>query len=393
MSKKVIKVEANVFCKALAAASLGNGKGYVMIVNPSANANGKNIQICLLASSDGEKLGRCTVQVQTSGIEETEAFYPVKSIYKSVETLAKVTDTIVIEVKDAYLELSAKSGENRVRVALNEKDLLFDVPEEEMANSVSACFKREDFVTAIKCGGYAAAKATVGTSMKAIYFGVSTDKICVISACDAVMAEATVKPQQMDNAPENEVFYPAEDVFINAVASRLTGDRCQIGFTSKYIIISDSAGPIYVARKKTAQMSTSLRNILNMEERDYEAEVAKKELLLGIEIATVGLEDRASFITGHTAEDGTLCLESPHAENKANVIQSKHEGSVSECYLGIEALKLLLSGCGEKIGYYGLNDIKKPMHFYGVDGTVTYRALIAQFMGEKTEASKKKEEK
>ena len=68
MSKKVIKVEANVFSKALAAASLGGGKGYVMIVNPSVNANGKNIQICILASSDGEKLGRCTVQVQTNGI-------------------------------------------------------------------------------------------------------------------------------------------------------------------------------------------------------------------------------------------------------------------------------------------------------------------------------------
>ena len=390
MSKKVIKVEANVFSKALAAASLGGGKGYVMIVNPSVNANGKNIQICILASSDGEKLGRCTVQVQTNGIEETEAFYPVKSIYKSVETLAKVTDTIVIKVEDSYLELSAESGENRVRVALNEKDILFDVPEEEMTNSVSACFKREDFVTAIKCGGYAASKAAASTSLKAIYFGVSADKICVISAYSAVMAEATVKPQQMANAPDQEVFYPADDVFINAVAGRLTGDQCQIGFTDKYVIISDSAGPIYVARKKAAQMSTSLRNILNMEERDYEAEISKKELFLGIEIATVGLEDRAAYVMCHTAEDGTLCLESPHAENKANIVQSKHEGSISGLNLGIEALKLLLSGCGEKIGYYGMND-RKPIHFYGTDGVVTYRALIAQFSGEKTDAAKKKE--
>lgn len=166
--KKVIHVQTAFLTQALAAAAIGNGKGFVLMVIPSMMQGEETVQGALLGSSDGERMGRCVFEITCTGFEKSETYYPTKSLMKVAATLAKVTDRIEIEVKESYLELSAEDGTSRVKVPLNTTDLMFDVPDEESKTAVFFNMKTDDFAKVIHCGAFPTLKAE--QQFRAVYF-------------------------------------------------------------------------------------------------------------------------------------------------------------------------------------------------------------------------------
>lgn len=121
--KKLVKINAELLVKALGIAATGGGKGFLLLIQPGSD---------WLHLATEQKSEDAHFETESEeGIDEPVILYPVKSFYKTAETIAKFTDTICVELKDSYIELSDAQGGSRVRVALNESDVMFDLTQEE----------------------------------------------------------------------------------------------------------------------------------------------------------------------------------------------------------------------------------------------------------------------
>lgn len=393
--EKRIKVQTSTFIKALGAASIGNGKGYVLLINPSLKQGDETVQGAVLASSDGECLGRCAFPIKAEGFQEQQLVYPAKSLRDAAMTLSKVTELMVISIKESFLELATENGTSRVRVPLNESDKMFDVPPSEAKGATFVALETAEFVRIVRCGGYAAAKAS--SEMRAVFFMAQNNQFSVCSYNNLYMGKAVIDVEKSVNMPSAGQWHAVNDSFVRAVAANLTGNMVQIGLTDKYVTISDSDGQIYASRKLVLHISNAAIKILDCEEKEYSGEFHRKDILLGVEVATVGLE-KATYFQIETAEDGTLLLMSPNGENKACVVQTKHVDSMENVYLGVEVFKAVLSNLGDTIRYYGINSgteerKAKVIYFEGETGKVKYRSALARVNKEVTDEAAKKEEK
>lgn len=374
---KKVKVPALTLIKALDAASIGNGNGYVLMVDPAIKQGEKTIQAAVLASSDGESLGRCAFQIKAYGFENQEMIYPSKSLRDAAVLLSKMTEMLTMTLKGSYLEIATEDGSSNVRVALNEKDKLLEVPKEEGDNAVFVALKTADFVTAVRCGGFCAAKAD--REMRAVYFMPHNEKLTVCSFTNYYASTAVAEVAKSMSMPTEEQWHAANDAFIKAVASNLTGDTVQVGFTDKYITISDSDGQIYASRKLAIHLPGIITEMFGRAEREYSGEFKRKDFLLGVDVVTVGIE-KALYFKMETAEDGTIRLLSARGENKTSVAQSKHEGRQVKSCLSVEIFKTILSNLGDTIRYYGCNDkkmqVSNMIYFEGEMGKVNYRSFL-----------------
>ena len=381
--KKLVKINAELLVKALGIAATGGGKGFLLLIQPGS---------ALVASCDGTKVGRCHFETESEeGIDEPVILYPVKSFYKTAETIAKFTDTICVELKDSYIELSDAQGGSRVRVALNESDVMFDLTQEESETAVFVSLKTEDFVKLVRSGGAAASKAT--DAMKAMFFHVNGSKLELATKSSPMIAYASVETETVKNAEKNETWHPANDQFLNTVIGNIDGEICQIGFTNLNTVITTERGAVYIARRMNLEFKSSVLSIIEMEERDYEAEISKKDLLLGLEVSTVGI-DKVPYVVLRTEESGNLLFESPNGENRMEVIQKSHKGQLQARGFSVDIVKTGVTGCSDTVSYYGMNDkYSAPIHISGKDGNVEYNAVIAPHAMDKKEETKKAEVK
>ena len=213
--RKMMRVNADLFVKVLGIASIGGGKGFLLLIQPGS---------ALVASCDGTKLGRCHFQTESDeGIDEPVILYPVKSLYKTAETIAKFTDIICVELKESYIELSDDKGGSRVRVALNESDVMFDLTQEESETAVFVTLKTEDFVKLVRSGGAAASKAS--DAMRGMFFHVNGNKLELTTKSSPMIAYASVEAETVKNA--NDTWHPANVDFLNAVIGNITGEDGQ----------------------------------------------------------------------------------------------------------------------------------------------------------------------
>lgn len=224
--KKVIHVQTAFLTQALAAAAIGNGKGFVLMVIPSMMQGEETVQGALLGSSDGERMGRCVFEITCTGFEKSETYYPTKSLMKVAATLAKVTDRIEIEVKESYLELSAEDGTSRVKVPLNTTDLMFDVPDEESKTAVFFNMKTDDFAKVIHCGAFPTLKAE--QQFRAVYFSIKENSFATVSYCNSCMAKAELHAVEVANPSTEEKWHTVDDAFIRAVVSNLRGEMIRM---------------------------------------------------------------------------------------------------------------------------------------------------------------------
>lgn len=74
------------------------------------------------------------------------------------------------------------------------------------------------------------------------------------------------------------------------------------------------------------EFKSSVLSIIEMEERDYEAEISKKDLLLGLEVSTVGI-DKVPYVVLRTEESGNLLFESPNGETVWRLYKKAIKGS------------------------------------------------------------------
>lgn len=383
--KKVIHVQTAFLTQALAAAAIGNGKGFVLMVIPSMMQGEETVQGALLGSSDGERMGRCVFEITCTGFEKSETYYPTKSLMKVAATLAKVTDRIEIEVKESYLELSAEDGTSRVKVPLNTTDLMFDVPDEESKTAVFFNMKTDDFAKVIHCGAFPTLKAE--QQFRAVYFSIKENSFATVSYCNSCMAKAELHAVEVANPSTEEKWHTVDDAFIRAVVSNLRGEMIRISLTDKYIVITDSEGAFYASKKLITKISMGLLKQLEPGEEEYSATCQKKALLLGIEVAIVGLED-AGCVRIQTNDDGTVKISSKLGENSMDVIQTDHEGNMEESCLGVETFRNVLQSAGETIRYHGMNSgsQKSLIHFEGSDGNVSFHSIIIKIKGVKKES-------
>ncbi len=376
--RKMMRVNADLFVKVLGIASIGGGKGFLLLIQPGS---------ALVASCDGTKLGRCHFQTESDeGIDEPVILYPVKSLYKTAETIAKFTDIICVELKESYIELSDDKGGSRVRVALNESDVMFDLTQEESETAVFVTLKTEDFVKLVRSGGAAASKAS--DAMRGMFFHVNGNKLELTTKSSPMIAYASVEAETVKNA--NDTWHPANVDFLNAVIGNITGEDCQLGFSKANTVITTEEGAIYIARRMNLDFKASVLSILETEERDYEAEISKKDLLLGLEVSTVGI-DKVPYVVLQTEDSGDLLFESPNGENRMEVLQKTHKGQMQARGFAVDIVKTGIIGCTDTVSYYGMNDkYSAPIHISGKDGKVEYKAVIAPHAMDKKEASESK---
>ena len=377
----MFKVNAANFNNALDCAAVGGGKGFVLMVSPAKRKIGeeKEAQIASVSSSDGEKTGRANLIIHTSDMEKDEIYYASASLKAAVVSLAKVTDTICVESKGAYLELFDEKREAEVRVELLEKDMVLQLPNSPEGVTM-IMIEREKFINAIRLGGYSAEDSHI-VGVDCIGFRVleSENKLVVVSRCGRTICRATAPVKAVKNAAEKgDAWHLVNFHFIQGMVAKLTGDILQIAFAPKFIIIQSSTA-MFGAKKSEATVSDSLMKILDDKSYDYTGTVDKKDLLIGMEIAMVGMKDKNDKLVAlETNENGTLKVSSESGSNKSIVVQKAHEGQLEKKTFYIEVLKAGLNGCGEELHYFG----KATPEFLvidGVDADVEYVSIIAPY--------------
>lgn len=378
----MFRVNASNLNNALECAAVGAGKGFVLMVSPTKRKVGedKEAQIASISSSDGEKTGRANLIIHTEDMKEDAVYYASASLRPAVASLSKVTDTIYVESKGAYLEVSDEKKESVVRVELLEKDIVMQLPNSP-EGATMIVIEREKFMNAIRLGGYAAEDSHIA-NVDCIGFQVNKaeNKLLVVSRCDNTMCKALapIKAVQ-DKAQEEGSWHLVNFKFIQSMVQKLSGDVLQIAFAPKNIIVQ-SATAMFGAKKAEGTMPVSMLERMNDKAYDYSGTLEKKDLLLGIEINMVGNKDK--LVALESQADGTLRVSAMNGSNKSKVLQKAHEGTMEEKNFYVEILKRALSGCGEEIHYYGKVD-NKILSMDGTDAEVEYVTIVAPVVPKK----------
>lgn len=375
----MFKVNAINFNNALDCAAVGGGKGFVLIVSPTKRKIGEEneVQIASISSSDGEKTGRANLIIHTSDMEKDEIYYASASLKAAVVSLAKVTDIICVESKGTYLELYGEERKAEVRVELLEKDIVLQLPNSP-EGVMMIMIEREKFINAIRLGGYSAEDSHIA-GVDCIGFKVleAENKLIIMSRCGTTICRAMAPIKAVKNAAEKgDAWHMVNFHFIQGMVAKLTGDMLQIAFAPKFIIVQ-SATAMFGAKKSESTISDGLMKIFDDKSYDYAGTIDKKDLLIGMEIAMVGMKDKNDKLVAlETTENGTLKVSSESGSNKSIVIQKNHDGCLEKKIFYIEILKKGLNGCGEELHYFGKVN-PKVMIIDGVDDEVEYISVIA----------------
>ena len=188
----MFKVNAAYLNSALDCAAVGNGKGFVMMVSPKMHkiSETQEAQMASISSSDGDKTGRANLIIQTNDMEKDELYFASASLKPAVASLAKITDTIFIDSKGTYLEVSDEKKESVVRVPLLEKDTVLELPNSP-DGAVLVMIEREKFVNAIRLGGYSAEDSNIaGIDVIGFHVDVEAKKLMVVSRRSTTMCQA-----------------------------------------------------------------------------------------------------------------------------------------------------------------------------------------------------------
>lgn len=382
----MFKVNAAYLNSALDCAAVGNGKGFVMMVSPKMHkiSETQEAQMASISSSDGDKTGRANLIIQTNDMEKDELYFASASLKPAVASLAKITDTIFIDSKGTYLEVSDEKKESVVRVPLLEKDTVLELPNSP-DGAVLVMIEREKFVNAIRLGGYSAEDSNIaGIDVIGFHVDVEAKKLMVVSRrsttmCQAItpISDAAYKNKGSDEKPAE--WHLINHKFIQNLLAKLTGDILQIAFTEKFMVVR-TQNAIFGSKKSEGTMAQSVIDRLSDKSFDYTGTVSKKELLLGMEISIVGVDEK--IITLETSENGTLRVSSMGGSNKSNVTQKAFEGKMEAKSFYVDVLKSGLSGCADTLHYYGKQN-PKYIVFDGENAGVSYVSIIAPVEAQK----------
>lgn len=372
----MFRVNASNLNNALDCAAVGGGKGFVLMVSPTKRKIGedKEAQIASISSSDGEKTGRANLMIHTDDMKEDAIYYASSSLRPAVASLSKVTDTIYVDNKGAYLEVSDEKKESVVRVELLEKDVVLQLPNSPEGVTM-IMIEREKFINAIRLGGNAAEESHIA-GVDCIGFQVkeADNKLLVISRCDNTMCRALVPVKAVQSKAVNSgEWHLVNFKFIQSMVQKLSGDMLQIAFAPKFVIVQ-SATAMFGSKKSEGAIPELLIERLCDKEYEFSGTLDKKDLLLGVEINMVGNKDK--LVTLETHDDGTLRISAMNGSNKAKVMQKAHEGKMEAKSFYVEILKRALNGCGEEIHYFGKAD-KKILSMDGTDAEVEYATIVA----------------
>lgn len=370
---------------ALEYASVGGGKGFNLIVDPTVHdiGDGRSMQLASVYSSNGDKIGNANIQIRTTDMQKAEIYYVSGILRQAVASLAPVTESLFIAPKDSYLELSDESGETVIKVPLIEKEAMLEIPNS-AEGAVMLSMKKDDFVQAIRTGGCVAAPTNTALS-DAIGFKVdaesNTMKVMSFRAEMASIATAELSKVEANHVgdkacPAVGVWHLVNFQFIQDLLSKLTGEVVQIGFNDKYVQLASSSAT-YASKKTAGQMSASLEKLLEDEGYDYAGEIKSKKLQTALNIVMVG--DEENKVMMETEDNGTLKLSSVNLSNKTTISHEKRDGSMPKTAFYVPFLKQVLKICGETVQYYGKNREGRSslLLFTGKERGITFHCCIA----------------
>lgn len=372
-----IKVNAENLNSALECASVGGGKGFVLMVNPAKIAMGdKEVQAAQVSSSDGEKTALSSLTVHVTGMEEPQTYYAVASFKSAVASLSKISETLTIVPKGTYLEVSDEKKLSVVKIELMEKDVIMPIPSSPEGAALLT-MEREKFVNAVKHGGYCAEESQVKNT-EDIRFGIKkseeADKMILFSFNGNMVAksEAGCQIHQTVGNASDISWYMVNSRFINNMIGKLSGEMIQIAFAPKYMVVQ-TASSCFASKLSEGSVTETLLQHTNMTEFDYEAKINKRDLLNALEIVSVGGGDKVKMFTLETGEDGTLTVSA--AGNKSAVVQKEFEGRMKKNLME-KRFKQILGNMGEELHYYGKSGEKAFVYFDGVQDEVTYVTIL-----------------
>ena len=251
---------------ALEYASVGGGKSFNLLVDPTVHdlGDGRTMQLASVCSSNGDKIGTANIEIRTTDMQKPEIFYISNILKQAVASLAPITDTLYIESKDSCLELSDESGETKIKVPLTEKEAILEIPNS-TEGVVMLRMKKEEFVQAIRTGGFVAAP-TAKALTDTIGFKVNVEEktIKVMSFRGEMVSIAAAELSQVEARGVGDqpcaavgVWHLVHFQFIQELLPKLTGDVVEIGFNDKYVqIVSSSAS--FASKKVAGEMSEGL---------------------------------------------------------------------------------------------------------------------------------------
>ena len=266
---------------ALEYASVGGGKSFNLLVDPTVHdlGDGRTMQLASVCSSNGDKIGTANIEIRTTDMQKPEIFYISNILKQAVASLAPITDTLYIESKDSCLELSDESGETKIKVPLTEKEAILEIPNS-TEGVVMLRMKKEEFVQAIRTGGFVAAP-TAKALTDTIGFKVNVEEktIKVMSFRGEMVSIAAAELSQVEARGVGDqpcaavgVWHLVHFQFIQELLPKLTGDVVEIGFNDKYVqIVSSSAS--FASKKVAGEMSEGLVKLVEDESYDYAGEV------------------------------------------------------------------------------------------------------------------------
>ena len=391
----MFKVNAMEFISSVECAAVGDGKGFVLTVNPQEQdlGNGQKSSIATISSSDGDKTGMTNVRICTKNMKKKETYFATASLRPAACSLSKITETIYVEPKGAYLELSDEKRESVIRVECLSRDIVLSIPS--MAEDATAIImEREKFAAAIRMGGYGATDSLNKAGYECIGFRVDVEKkeLRVISMRSEMICQAVVPVMNVRDLSEKKgQWHMINAHFIQKMAGRLTGPQVQIGFNPKFMIVQSATG-VFGSKKTEAMVPETFCKMVEDTEYDYSGKIGKKDLLTGMEIIQVGLDDRRLVM--ETDGNGTLKLTAVNGSNKTVIVQKEHEGVMESACYGCDVLKTILgSSKDDTFYYYGKeaeekgNGQKKPsiLHFSGESEGARYAGILAPVVQPKKE--------
>lgn len=242
----MIKVEAKEFISAIDAAAVGEGKGYVLLIDPQKTdiGNGKMAQIASISSSDGTKTGLTNFQIIAEG-EKGCTISVSANLRYAVMSLAKVTKVIHIHLQETYLSLTDEKEESEIRVEyLAKQDIVMKLPDKP-EGSVLFVMNREKFISAIQMGGYSASDKQPMPEYTCIYFYVDVEakELWIASKRNEMACRAVVQLDKVQNYMDShKQWHLLNHHFIQRMMDQLTGEQIQVGFNDKFMVVQCATG-------------------------------------------------------------------------------------------------------------------------------------------------------
>lgn len=376
----MFKVKANNLYEALERVAVGGGECYVIAVDPTPHKLGENtVQIASISSSDGEKTARTSIQIHTKDMEKPEIYYATAYLKAAVASLSKITDMLLIESKGSHLLLSDEKKESVIKVELKEEDKQLELPESP-EGAILITMKRENFVNVIRLGGYSATESNrAGTENINFIIDVDNKKMIVMSMRDQSMCKATTSVEKVKSlATEKKQWHLINYKFIQNMIKKIDGDMIKLAFTPHFIMV-DTRNTRYGCKKSNGIAPVTAMGVFDKKDNYYSGTIDKKDILLGMEIAMVGVKDNNILLEGN--ENGTLNVFSKSNGNKSNVLQKKYEGKMPQKMFFYDIFKHVLGGIGDEIHYSGVvfeDDGKRKefVRFDGTDSEVEYESIL-----------------